>query len=353
MKAIAALMRLRALYRAAYSHKMYKKVAYVDGKYYLQVYGPAVPSRLMEQVQADEINRAFPFDEHRSLRVVLLAITTKCPLNCEHCFEWHNLGRAEEMTKDDLLKIIADYQDYGTSQIVFGGGEPMIRFKDLIYLLQNSGTDSDFWMYTSGLLLDRDRARKLKSAGLRGVMVSLDNHIPAAHDAFRGKPGMYEQAIKAAQSAISEGLVTGLALCPKREYATRENIGAYMEVARSLGVAFVQILEPRNAGRYMDKDVQLNMEQTGMLDSLMDEYNSRSKYRSYPIIRSPNSVKRRIGCVAGDRGLYINSLGEIQKCPFCAKSYGNALERDPASVLNEMRSQACPAVRSEMLEAIQ
>ena len=53
---------------------------------------------------------------------------------------------------------------------------------------------------------------------------------------------------------IQIGLVTTLALCSNRSFTKRSNLNKYMRQAKSRGVAFVQIIEPRATGRYSDKE---------------------------------------------------------------------------------------------------
>jgi MoaA/NifB/PqqE/SkfB family radical SAM enzyme len=73
------------------------------------------------------------------------------------------------------------------------------------------------------------------------------------------------------------------------------------------------------------------------------EINSSDKYMDYPIVTYPGYHQRRIGCLgAGNRYLYIDSVGNIHACPFCQRIAGNAVNdrlEDAVSVLREYGCQ--------------
>ena len=47
-------------------------------------------------------------------------------------------------------------------------------------------------------------------------------------------------------------------------------------------------------------------------------YNTHKSYKEYPIIMYHGFHQRRIGCFnAGYFGLYINTDGDMNACPFC------------------------------------
>jgi MoaA/NifB/PqqE/SkfB family radical SAM enzyme len=50
---------------------------------------------------------------------------------------------------------------------------------------------------SNGSLINDEVAGKLKAAGIATVSISLDSHIPAQHDEFRGVKGAWEKAVNA------------------------------------------------------------------------------------------------------------------------------------------------------------
>ena len=53
---------------------------------------------------------------------------------------------------------------------------------------------------SNGSLIDDTVAAKLKEAGIATVSISLDSHIPAQHDEFRGVAGAWEKAVNACKA---------------------------------------------------------------------------------------------------------------------------------------------------------
>jgi hypothetical protein len=72
----------------------------VNGMYYYNLYIPEWPSACYNTFVKNELRRqAFPLQQRGNISIVFLAMTTKCPLRCEHCFEWNNLNKKEPFTK--------------------------------------------------------------------------------------------------------------------------------------------------------------------------------------------------------------------------------------------------------------
>lgn len=341
-KARQAIRALQLRYQQIFGNVPVRKVARIDGRYFWRLTAPGFPSRAHTRMFENEINKSYPFKREAGLRTLFLAITKKCPLNCEHCFEWDQLNKREALTTADLLHLVQQYQSFGTTQIMLSGGEPMVRFKDLLTILENAAPGTDFWIITSGFQLTESKARQLKAAGLTGVMISMEHHLEAEHNQFRGYDQAYLWATRAAANARAAGLVTALSLCATRSYATEANLTAYLEMAKGLGVTFVQLLEPRAAGRYADKDVDLAPEQIDLLDRFYLDYNTLPRWADYPIVSFVGHLQRRSGCMGGgDQYLYINTDGEVQVCPFCKGSTASALEFPPQDILDLLAQQSC------------
>lgn len=299
--------------------KMYK----VDGKYYVAQYRPGWPSKIYDAFIKNELLRmAFPLTITEKLSFVFLAITRKCPMQCEHCFEWDNLNQKESFTKADLFMVIDLYQQQGVQQFHFSGGEPMVRIKDLLELIKYASSNSECWVLTSGFNFTIENAKLLKAAGCTGVVVSIDHYIPELHNIFRRTSDAFDLAVNAVAAAQQAELVTSISVCATREFIDGGNVMPYLQFAKQLGVQFVQVLEPRSVGHYEGKDVLLKEKHIAELEQLFKIVNHSAQYKSYPTIIYHGYHQRRIGCFSGSRSLYIDSAGDVHACPFChTKSY--------------------------------
>ncbi len=319
LKTYSQLMQLRKQTWGAQVHKMYK----VSGRYYNNLYNPGWPSAAYNAFLKDELLRhAFPLQYTGRLSMVFFAVTRKCPLRCEHCFEWDNLNKKETFTKEELIRIVDLYQKQGAIQIHFSGGEPMVRIHDLVDVIKHAKEKSECFVLTSGFNLTEENAGRLKEAGCKGVVVSIDHYIPELHNGFRRHANSFEQAINGVQAALRAGLVVTLSVCVTKTFIDGNHLVSYMQFAKALGVHFVQLLEPKNIGHYADKEVLLEETHLQQLERFFKCINSDKQYKSFPFVMYHGYHQRRVGCYAGSRSIYIDSAGDVNACPFChTKSY--------------------------------
>lgn len=323
------------------------KLAYVDGKVYLNCNVSGFPSPHffipMEMEARKSLNLPNNMLEQQS--VVQIALTKKCPLNCEHCFEGAILNQKETLTLEDHQKIIAKLQDSGVPMIQFAGGEPMNRLNDLLILLKNAKSSSDFAIYTSGYKLNRENALALKAAGLSSVLLSIDHYLPEKHNAFRRNDKAFSWAMEAAKSAIEAKLVLTFIVCVTREFCSRENLINYLKFANENGASFVEFLEPRAVGNYDGMDVMLRPNELDILDAFFHEANTKKEFQHLPIIVYPGYQQRSIGCAGGgSKYLYIDTDGYINACPYCRNKKTHILEDTHEQSIAEMRQEGCEIV---------
>jgi MoaA/NifB/PqqE/SkfB family radical SAM enzyme len=261
--------------------------------------------------------------------------------------EWDTLNNRDSLSTDNIIAVIQKLHKAGVTQILFSGGEPLNRIKDLGEILDRAPKDIDYWIFTNGYSMSENKARFLKAHGLAGVIVSVDHTTSEWHDRFRGIPGSFNKAIDAIRSVNEAGMLSAMSCCATNEFITRKNLRDYIELARVHGVSFVQFLEPEAAGRYRGLDVSLTLENQHLLESLHNEVNFTSAYRDYPLITYYPYLKRLNGCVArGINFLYIDAEGDVHPCPFCRSKRFSILKEDLPSNLEELRSGSCSSISS-------
>lgn len=329
--------------------KSIPKLAMIDGKVYLNCNVSGFPNAYfftpMEMEARKSLELPNTLLEQQS--VVQIALTKKCPLNCEHCFEGAVLNQKESLTLNDHQEIIAKLQASGVPMIQFGGGEPMNRLADLLTLLKGAKKTSDFAIYTSGYKLNRENALALKSAGLTSILLSIDHYQAERHNAFRRNDKAFSWAMEAAKSAIDAKLVLTFVVCVTREFCTREHLLNYMHFANENGAAFVQFLEPRSIGNFEGKDVMLRTHELDILDAFFLEVNTMESHRQLPILVYPGYQQRSIGCVgAGSKYLYIDTDGYINACPFCRNKKTHILDVQHEKSIAELRTEGCELVEN-------
>ncbi len=345
LKAYGLLKKLMTLRRKLHGIDRPNRILKNGGRYYLSVHIPGWPSGNFRRFIQTELIRILPAGNVRPTpQLVIFAITRKCPLQCEHCFEWQNLDSTEVLSLGDLKGIVDKLYDLGISIIEISGGEPLSRFSDLCQLIRSNRDRFDFWILTSGYGLTPEKAKLLKQAGLTGMNISLDHWDAVMHNRFRGNGRAFSAAMEAVRLAREEGILAGLTLCTTRSFISPENLRKFIGLARQLGAGFVQFLEPRAVGHYLDKsDIDLSPEQKKDLRELHLKVNNDPAYIDYPFMIYPGAHQDHFGCNgAGMRYFYIDPTGAVHACPFCRDdSIGNILSENATDLLGKLQARGC------------
>lgn len=116
----------------------------------------------------------------RPLTSARISITQRCNLKCIYC---HQEGIREqnndEMTPEEIVKVLTICANYGVKMVKITGGEPLLR-NDILEIVKGiRGIEGikDISMTTNGVLLE-NYAEGLKEAGLDRVNVSIDSLNP-------------------------------------------------------------------------------------------------------------------------------------------------------------------------------
>lgn len=344
-KFIKIIRRVKELKDRYNVENSYRKVAYVNNRIFISPNNNGWPSKHFNRIIDIEARTALndKIGNLEQLNIVLIALTKKCPLNCEHCYEGPELNKRDTLTLDDHKKILKKVQDAGIPIIQYGGGDPMAKVNDLVELLESAQKTSDFWISTSGYNFSAKNASRLKEAGLTGVSISLDHFSPDIHNKFRRNDKAFQWAMDAAENARNVGLVINLSLCITKDFLSEENLNNYLELADKIGASFVQMLEPRAVGNYAGKDVYLQNEHIEIAESFFLAANENPKYRNLPIVLYPGYHQRKTGCPgAGAKYLYIDTDGYMSSCPFCRNKKTHILDdNERESSIIEMRNEGC------------
>lgn len=340
------LKQLRDQYRNNFVLTKYRKIG---KRYYHSYNAPGWPSIAFDRYVFHQVNK-MPASRPVSIHTLIFAITKKCGFQCEHCCEWENLNKPEKLEKEDLLRIIQHFSALGISQVQLSGGEPLNRFNDILFLLDNMPAGIDCWIYTTGYQLTPEKAMRLKQHGLTGVTISIDDHDASRHDRFRGKEGSFKRAMDACCYAVNAGLAVTFSLCAVKSFISRENMLAYASLAKEHGASFIQILEPKAVGHYAGAEVTLKKDQLIILEQFFEKMNYDRSYDSYPLVAYHGYYSRRVGCAgSGKDYLYVDTDGDVHNCPFCQRKLFSALDPDLEDHICQMRANGCGVYASSSI----
>ncbi len=276
-------------------------------------------------------NRTFPF-------FVSLAVSDTCNVSCSHCSFYSSAKKQVRhlLTIEECKKSIADAQTLGATVIAFVGGEPLLRdgFEEIIQSVDKNLSVTT--VFTNGWFL-KEKAQKLRSAGLNNVYVSIDSSNKDKHDEIRGKKGLFEKAIRGIKAAKECGLTVGISCCISKEDFASGELNRIIELGKKIGVHEIMIFDKIPTGRLGNCEELVDNNWGNIIVSSVEKYNND---QSYPGIVSYayTSNYQGYGCIGGTRYLYISPYGDIAPCDFNHATFGNLLEEPLYAIWDRMSS---------------
>jgi len=284
-------------------------------------------------------------------RIISWNITLRCPLKCAHCYVDAGECEAEQtLSTEEALDVIDQIRACGKPVVVLSGGEPLLR--NDIYDIAAYGTSRGLRMVmgTSGFLIDREAASRLREAGIRAVAVSLDSGDRKVHDAFRGVSGVWDRAVQAVRHCRDEGI--GVQINMSVMHPGMKEIEGVIRRGTSLGVRDYQLFFPVPTGRAWGMDPMGPREYEDLIRQVL------TRFRDDDLQIRPTCAPqfRRIakdlgisnpawgrGCIAGISYCRIYANGDITPCPYLPVKAGN-IRSTPFSEIWE-RSPVFAALR--------
>ena len=301
-----------------------KVIATPNGSKAFTLFNPPIPSKAgMRALDARVKERYFGITTPTS---ATLAVTHKCQCRCVHCsaafFEKFSRGK-KEVSTEIVRDVIDGAIDLGIFNIVFTGGEPLLR-KDLFDLIAHVDKDrAQAMMFSNGASLTRENVEKLRDAGLYALYVSVDSPVEEEHDRLRGMNGCFRAALEGVERCRKAGILVGLST-----YATSENIrdGNLEEVillAKREGFHEVTIFDCMPAGNFFQQtDKLLTPEEKQCVIHMAKKY---AAMKDYPGVIAQSLINSPLGtgCFGGFYQFYMTVYGEITPCDFNPISFGD------------------------------
>lgn len=143
---------------------------------------------LIEESQ-ERINIEVPESPHPSLRYILVHVTSKCNLQCEHCYV-DKLGT--HMDLNTFREIVDQFYRIGGLKVMLSGGEPLIhpKIEDILKTAASYGLRVE--LLTNGAMINQRYAELIKKY-VDDVQISIDGI--RGHDLLRGE-GSLEKTLK-------------------------------------------------------------------------------------------------------------------------------------------------------------
>lgn len=267
--------------------------------------------------------------------IVYLELTRACNLKCIHCLNNSGIKQKDELTKDELLKLIKNFSSHGVQEIRFTGGEPLLfnGIYDLIKFAIEEGICTS--LGTNGTLITKEVAKKLKESGLKKVVVSIDGN-KKTHDKIRGKKN-YQKAMNGLKYLKQNDINVRV-----NSVIMKSNMDDVIKLAKKMSRKKITIFIRRFISSGRGKELEDNMLNKNDYDYVRNKLQKELTKKTYVnghYLRNDEGVNPRIklpfvirGCKAGQRAITILPNGDINLCGFLAAQdfpkVGNIKELD-------------------------
>lgn len=269
---------------------------------------------------------ALPTDGFSFADTAFIEITRKCNLHCTHCLNNSGKEVSNNLTNQEIRKLIDNLSRAGIQEIRFTGGEPLLHPNIFEFIQQATENGVRASVGTNATLITEDIAKKLAKAGLKQAVVSLDG-TEDAHDSIRGK-GNFKKALNGVENLQKESIRIRInSVLMKNNYRDIINLMRELD-SKHLPVFIRRFIESgRGSGQF--SQVLTKADYDKVREDLKEELNGKYVKGHY---LNDDQVKPRIplpferrACSAGQRGLVILPNGNIHTCGFLAAQGENPL----------------------------
>jgi len=187
---------------------------------------------------------------------LMISVNEACNLACSGC--WISKGGTKSLSTAQLDGIIRSSKREGSYFFGILGGEPLL-YKGLLDVLAKHG-DCYFQLFTNGILLTDEVARRLKKLGNVTPLISIEG-LEAESDIRRGKDDVYRRTLEGVRACKRAKLIIGAAasICKSNfEELVNRN---YVELLAKEGVHYLWYYIYRPAGAEPNPGNALSREQ--------------------------------------------------------------------------------------------
>ncbi len=266
-------------------------------------------------------------------RQLWLGVTYRCQCRCVHCFLGPKLNNnKDEMSSEAIFSLIREAKCLGFLEIIFFGGEPLLR-KDISELVKYASERGLLTsLITNGVLLDNEKAKELKEAGLSICNVSLDSASSKEHNSLRGLEACFEKAVEGINHVLSNGIKCSIFTYAKTDdvrEGSLEDLRALISLGRSLGIWKMIILFPMASGNWI----------CGTEHMFTKEEREKVRALHNPPFTVMEFPREDGQCKAGKRMIYITPQGDVSPCPAIPDFFGNATKESMISTLKRLNKE--------------
>jgi AdoMet-dependent heme synthase len=281
-------------------------------------------------------------------RLVALELTRKCNLNCIQCRALAEFkDYEEELTFEEVTRILSEIRSLGQSIIILTGGEPLLRSDIFDIASYGSKIGLRMVLATNGMLNTPEIIQKMKASGIMRISISIDGASSKTHNLIRGEEGAFEGAVRGIKIAIENGMSVQVNTTITKQNV--DEIDGILKLASSLKVASLHLFLLVPTGRAKElKDQEISPQKyeevlhwfSKQQSNYDMELRTTCAPHYYRVIKQmkvqhpdndtnlqehkvhPLSSSTR-GCLAGIGFAFISHRGIVQTCGYLDLECGN------------------------------
>lgn len=252
---------------------------------------------------------------------VLWEITNTCNYHCSYCVFSSEFKKYEnELTTDEVKRVIKELKENNFIYIKFTGGEPFTR-KDMIEILKYSnelGFEMD--ISTNASLITEKIAKELKDINLQMVHVSLDGNDKISHEYVRGE-NTFKKTLRGIKFLTNNGVYTriGTVIYRENENKLEEIVKLAIELnANEIIFSFMEAVGRLNGNETIisKRTIESVKEE---LEKMAIKYKERIQVK-YSFSENKTTETNEY-CPGANKFLYINNLGQVSPCSWITSKY--------------------------------
>lgn len=263
--------------------------------------------------------------EGKKLLGLGLELTRRCNLSCVYCYS--NAGRPlhNELSLDEIIKVIEEAIQLGVKKIgIIGGGEPLLyeHLKGVIEFISKNNVKLS--LFTNGTLINSDWANYFYKKRI-SIVHKLNSFKKDIQDSLCASEGAFDRIMKSLELLNEAGYPDESHDLRIETVVLKDNMKEIPSIwrwAREIKIVpVVERITPQGRGQKLTNlcssaDIKSLFEELSKIDSTEFDID----WRPHPPIAGTK------GCRLHLYALYITSNGEIQPCSGVTISLGNVRE---------------------------
>lgn len=279
-------------------------------------------------VENEFIKKNNDFGRDYSPKNAYIHITDRCNLKCNGCYSADERYDKQELSLDDLNKVIDNLKSIKLENIIISGGEPMIR-KDLDKILEkikNQLKPKNLIVITNGTIHDFNLLENM-AKHLDILSVTLDTYSSDCR-AFLREEKIFDRIMYFIKKA--KELKINLSILPTINHQNIDYINEYTKLSKKLdtNISFsLFTVKPDEK----NKEFVLNDDD---LKKIVDYY----RVNEIEVLDAPldNSLEGKCNCKTGEQIISVGTDGSLYPCHMLMEDefkIGNLLKGDALNLL--------------------